>query len=107
MAWIELATNQLGIWDIPDSPEALNNAQIIWDFFKGMLFSDESIAGILGNMAQESMLNPHQFGYNASMTDPYTPRGLIMWTTQANIQNMYNYMNDPRRRDFANNFFPL
>lgn len=90
MAWTEIVTNQVP-WNLYTDSRAINNAQEIWNFFRGNNFTEEATAGILGNTSQESFNNPGQIGLNYSTTNPYTPRGLLMWTTQTNIDRLYSY----------------
>lgn len=89
MAWTSIVTNGVP-WDLYNDPRAINNEIEIWNYFTNNGFTDEATAGIMGNMAAESFMNPGQIGLNMSMTNPYTSRGLIMWTTQLNIDRLYS-----------------
>lgn len=59
--------------------EQENNALIIATYFRGIGWTDNAIAAMLGNMQVESFLNPAQFemGYNFSASHGF---GLVQWT---------------------------
>lgn len=59
--------------------EQENNALIIATYFRGIGWTDNAIAAMLGNMQVESFLNPAQFemGYNFSAAHGF---GLVQWT---------------------------
>ena len=90
MAWTSIVTNGVP-WNIYTDQRSIDNAQEIWNYFVGNGFTEEAAAGILGNISQECFNNPGQIGLNYSITDPYTPRGLLMWTGQTNIDRLYSY----------------
>lgn len=63
------------------------NADEIISYFNSLGFTNEAIAGLLGNMEHESYLNPGQqeIGYNGSTSHGY---GLIQWTPATNLINV-------------------
>lgn len=63
------------------------NADEIISYFNGLGFTNEAIAGLLGNMEHESYLNPGQqeIGYDGSTSRGY---GLIQWTPATNLINV-------------------
>ena len=89
MAWTSIVTNGVP-WDLYSDPNAINNETEIWNYFTSNGFTPEATAGIMGNMAAESYFNPGQIGHNQSTTYMYSSRGLIMWTTQQNIDRLYS-----------------
>ena len=78
-------------WDLT-SDQALNNAQEIYDFFIDKGYTEEAAAGIIGNMAVESYLNPGQIGHGYKVYNRYSPRGFIMWTSSPNIDSLYRVL---------------
>ena len=78
-------------WNFYTSQEAHDNAQLIWEYFRARGFTEEACAGILGNMSIESFVNPGQIGLGYPIADPYSPQGLIMWTTTGGIDQLHNY----------------
>ena len=84
--WRDIAgggTAQIHKWHMSNSylPEygddMTNNAFMVWQHFKALGFSDESIAGMLGNMQRESTINP---GVWQSLTVGSGGYGLVQWT---------------------------
>ena len=58
-----------------------NNAMIITGFFRDLGWTDNAIAGMLGNMDVESYLNPGQFQNGYPMTyESQGGFGLVQWT---------------------------
>lgn len=57
--------------------EMENNADIVTNYLRELAYSDETIAGILGNMQNESTINParHELGGQGY--------GLVQWTPQS------------------------
>ena len=94
MPWTSIVTNIVNPW-APDtyktSQACHDNAENIWNYLRLQGFTEEATAGVLGNLTQESILNPGQIGIGQSTTDPYTPRGLMMWTTHSIIDVLYDY----------------
>ena len=78
-------------WVYYQSQEAHDNAEITWNFFRSNGLTEESIAGILGNLTQESYMNPGQIGLGYPVADTYSPKGLMMWTTHGAIDQLYSY----------------
>ena len=89
-AWTSIITNAIP-WTYTTSTQAHDNAENIWTYFRGKGLTEEATAGILGNLTQESYVNPGQIGHNYSVTDPYSPKGLMMWTTTGAIDQLYDY----------------
>lgn len=58
------------------SDEMIGNAFMVWQYFHAIGFTNESIAGLLGNMQQESTINPGRWqggsgpGYGLVQWDP-------------------------------------
>ena len=85
MAWIAVRTNQN-----PHFSEAQkqNNANIIAAYFRGQGWTDNAIAGLLGNMELESYINPAQSELGTPLYNTNFGFGLVQWT-------------DASRRDFV------
>jgi hypothetical protein len=66
----------------PDIGEISDNAQAIWTFFTGAGFSPQCTAGIMGNLQQESGLDPncHQSGGGKG-------RGIAQWSVNEERHN--------------------
>ena len=88
--WTSLIVNTQP-WTYNISPEAHDNAEIIWNFFRSQGLTEEATAGILGNLTQESYVNPGQIGLGYPIADTYSPKGLMMWTTHGAIDQLYSY----------------
>lgn len=65
----------------PTPPPGLSpsgdNFNKVWKFFKDLKFSDEATAGIMGNLQQESQMDPKSKQYNGG-----PGRGLAQWETK-------------------------
>ena len=77
MAWIAVRTNQN-----PHFSEAQkqNNANIIASYFRGQGWTDNAIAGLLGNMDLESYINPAQSELGTPLYNTNFGFGLVQWT---------------------------
>lgn len=76
--WNSVVTNQLNALT---QAQKINNALIITGFFRDLGWTDESIAGMLGNMEIESQMNPGQFQAGYPMTyESQGGFGLVQWT---------------------------
>lgn len=66
--------------------EQENNALIIAAYFRGIGWTDNAIAAMLGNMQVESFLNPQQFemGFNFSAEQGF---GLVQWTPRTKFSD--------------------
>ena len=66
--------------------EQENNVLIIAAYFRGIGWTDNAIAAMLGNMQVESFLNPAQFemGYNFSAERGF---GLVQWTPRTKFSD--------------------
>lgn len=64
--------------------EMIDNAQYIIEFFQGFGWSDNAIAGMLGNMERESTINP---GLWQNMDEGNTSLGLglVQWTPASKL----------------------
>ena len=94
--WTSIVTNQ-NPWDPNDyrtDQRAHDNAEIAWNYFRSQGFTEEATAGVLGNLTVESYMNPGQIGHNYSISDPYSPKGLMMWTTSSIIDILYSYASE-------------
>ena len=61
------------------------NVNIIANFFRGYGWTDNAIAGLLGNMDIESFINPAQFEIGSVYTDNNYGFGLVQWTSSSRI----------------------
>ncbi|MGF7002648.1 hypothetical protein M2145_002617 [Lachnospiraceae bacterium PF1-21] len=75
---------------VPNYPEELSdfegntNEEITWNFLRGKGFSPESAAGIMGNLRQESGLDPKCYQHGGG-----PGRGIAQWTVGSNrFQNL-------------------
>ncbi|MEK4069032.1 phage tail tip lysozyme [Peribacillus sp. FSL R5-0717] len=62
-----------------------DNFKKVWEFFKDLGFSDEATAGIMGNLQQESEMNPRAIQRNRRTNKPdwdWPGRGLAQWETK-------------------------
>lgn len=66
--------NTIQIGDVPTKGDE-TTARYIWDTLTGMGFTEESVAGILGNLEQESGVNPKVVQSNG------VGHGLAQWST--------------------------
>lgn len=97
MSWHYLATNQYGSvsgWGTNKYNEYIitqnqvDNAHMMWDFFRSRGYSEQATSAILGNAMWESLLNPGQYEYYTSMTDfSVYGLGLLMWTPKSKIRD--------------------
>lgn len=79
MAWEYLLTNQLS--PKLSAAQQENNATIIAQYFRGIGWTDNAIAAMLGNMDVESNgLNPGQFQAGFAMYTQNGGFGLVQWT---------------------------
>lgn len=71
-------TPAYGNANIQDNVTIIGNtsAEIVWNFFKAKGFSDEAVAGIMGNIQQESSMNPAAEERNGAGEG----RGLCQWS---------------------------
>lgn len=86
MAWHYVITDGYG-WTSEYSVEQTDNAKEIWDTLVGVYqWTEESVAGVLGNLQAESFINPGQWeiGKNYSRSDGF---GLGQWTPSTKISN--------------------
>lgn len=67
--------------------QALNNANIVFNFFKDKGYTKEAIAGLLGNMWRESHVNP------SLHEDGGTGYGLTQWTPKSKLINRLSILN--------------
>lgn len=97
MSWHYLATNQYGSvsgWGTNNVNEyiitqnQIDNAQMMWSFFRNQGYSEQATAAIIGNAMWESLINPGQFEYGSNMSDWSSyGLGLLMWTPKSKIKN--------------------
>jgi len=62
------------------------NEQTIWNFFKANGFSDQATAGIIGNLKQESGLDPTKKQYGGG-----PGRGLLQWEVGGRWDNLVSW----------------
>lgn len=77
MAWIV----KVGVAQYLTQSEMKNNATEFYGYFNGKGFTIESVAGMLGNLQQESNINPGM-KQTASARSGW---GLIQWTPSSNL----------------------
>lgn len=75
-----------------NNPNAINNANIIKDYFLAQGWSINAIAGLCGNIQQESTFNPNLIELGG------TGHGLVQWTPPTDLYAvldvLYGYHND-------------
>ena len=79
MAWIV----KVGVSAYLTRSEMENNATEFYGYFNSKGFTIESVAGMLGNLQQESNINPGM-KQTASASSGW---GLIQWTPSSNLTN--------------------
>lgn len=82
--WIAAPTSYL------DRAAQENNVRIIYPFFRNLGWTNEAIAGMLGNMEEESTINPQLWENRVIPDDPYTVDrgyGLTQWTPANKLIN--------------------
>lgn len=79
MAWIVKVGVEVGM----SQSEMENNATEFYGYFNSKGFTIESISGMLGNLQQESQINPGD-KQSASTSSGW---GLIQWTPSSNLTN--------------------
>lgn len=97
MSWHYVTTDSAG-WTTPHSTEQEDNAREIWNILVGLNnWTENAVAGVLGNMQHESFLNPGQWeiGYNYSMQNGM---GLGQWTPATKVSD---YVGSTNRDDMA------
>lgn len=97
MSWHYVTTDSAG-WTTPHSAEQEDNAREIWNILVGLNnWTENAVAGVLGNMQHESFLNPGQWeiGYNYSMLNGM---GLGQWTPATKVSD---YVGSTNRDDMA------
>jgi hypothetical protein len=76
-----------------------DHEEMVWNYFKGRDLSDEQVAGIMGNMQQESSFNPLIMQKGGESKNPYDAGtlgwGLIQWSgntvpTGDKVTKLYN-----------------
>lgn len=82
MAWIV----KVGVAQYLTQPEMENNATEFYRYFNSKGFTIESVAGMLGNLQQESNINPGM-KQTASASSGW---GLIQWTPSSNLTGYAN-----------------
>lgn len=97
MAWHYLATNQYGSvsgWGTNQydayviTQNQIDNATMMWNFFRYHGYTEEATSAIIGNCMWESLINPGQYEYGSSMTDfDHYGLGLLMWTPKSKIRD--------------------
>ena len=122
MAWHYLATNQYGSvsgWGTNQydayviTQNQIDNATMMWNFFRSHGYTEEATSAIIGNCMWESLIKHGQYEYGSSMTDfSVYGLGLLMWTPKSKIRDyaqsvggdMYNgdiqcnfYLSDEQR----------
>lgn len=100
MAWHYLATNQYGSvsgWGTNKYDEyiitqnQIDNANMMWSFFRNQGYTEKATAAIIGNAMWESLINPGQYEYGTNMNDfDHYGLGLLMWTPKSKIRNYAN-----------------
>lgn len=82
--WVSYPEAYLGL------PSMRNNAAIIVPYFQGLGWTDNAIAGMLGNMQTESTINPGLWQGRYTPADPLTTEqgyGLTQWTPASKLIN--------------------
>lgn len=77
MSWYAIRTNQFP--NLTDAQKQ-NNVNIIAAYFRGQGWTDNAIAGLLGNMEVESQLNPQQFEIDSPYYNTNFGFGLVQWS---------------------------
>lgn len=85
LQWEEMGGKIKGNWISKNqalkNSEMENNAELVWDYFRGKGWTLESVCGMLGNMEKESWINPGVWGYfNAWGNPDSTGLGLVQFT---------------------------
>lgn len=80
--WVARDTNQNP--NMTDA-EKTNNVWIITAYFRSQGWTDNAIAGLLGNMDVESQLNPGQFEIGSNPDNTGYGFGLVQWTGSSRI----------------------
>lgn len=70
-----------------DDPRALNNAMCLLEFFFAKGWTLQAIAALMGNMQQESTLNPGLIEYAGS-----DGHGLVQWTPPENLYDVLDVL---------------
>lgn len=78
---------KIGVEPSMTEAEKQNNAYIIWGFFAARGYTIEAVSGLLGNMDQESQINP---GCKETASDQ-SGWGLIQWTPASNYFWWFNF----------------
>ena len=65
---------------------AINNATVIYNYFKAQGWTVNAIAGLLGNIQQESTFNPNLIEIGG------TGHGLVQWTPPTDLYNVLNVL---------------
>lgn len=67
------------------------NRRTVWSFLKSKGYSDIAAAAILGNMEQESGVDPSKLQQSMHMSGPNDPGGfgLVQWTSQGRKDGMF------------------
>lgn len=76
------------------------NAKYIWSFLKDHGWSMNAVAGMLGNMQEESSINPGRW-QSDDVGDTYSGYGLVQWTPASKYINWCknNGYSDPSEMD--------
>ena len=65
-----------------DDTQAMNNAQLVVNHFKGSDWTKEALAALVGNMRHESSINPNMYEYGYDWEDD-RGYGLVQWTPRS------------------------
>lgn len=65
-----------------DDTQAMNNAQLVVNHFKGSDWTKEALAALVGNMRHESSINPNMYEYGYAWEDD-RGYGLVQWTPRS------------------------
>lgn len=76
----------------PDQQGGLSNQEYIWRTLRGNGFSEEATAGIMGNLEQESGMDPLADQYGKGLTDG-NGYGIAQWTFNDRQQPLVAYAN--------------
>ena len=97
MAWHYLETNKYGSvsgWGTNQydayviTQNQIDNATMMWNFFRNAGYTEQATAAIIGNAMWESLINPAQYEYGSNMSDFSSyGLGLLMWTPKSKIRN--------------------
>lgn len=90
MAWHYVDTVN-AIWTNTASgsnSDQIDNATEMWNYFRGLGYSEQATSAIIGNAQYESTLNPAQWEYGHNY-DPQYGYGLFQWTPSTRYTSLY------------------